>query len=311
MECLQRDGRFIMSGLCSFFVFPFPLQTLPQSCGGVPVAVQTKGVDCLWEQCVCGALVQQTIGSRSGSLVSSTIGHSIRDDAALAQFFDEYKFVFPVYASSIGHGHPEDSGHGEKVVPKPEIVKIEQKSSKGADVLSVSSDSTKDVHPHQQSGPKTSDVHSPQCIGKAKPFDFESEFTFLVKNHNLVMIRKCSSTWKLTGNFFSSTFRILDCFLLGGDCALLSDEVELRLMENAFASLRGQTMNGNAATEVSIPIWLASSTWTVCSRHSTRFSIKTSLWTHVVSRSGLVIGWRPLATQDHSLSAQHIFFVVI
>ena len=68
----------------------------------------------------------------------------------------------------------KDSGHGQKVVPKPEIVKIEQKSAKGADVLSVSSDSAEDVHPHQQSGPKTSDVHSPQCIGKAKPFDLES-----------------------------------------------------------------------------------------------------------------------------------------
>ena len=57
---------------------------------------------------------------------------------------------------------------------------------------------------------------------------------------------------------------VLDCFFRGGDSvaflcslpsfassiALLSDEVEFRLMENAFASLRGQTVNGNAATEV-------------------------------------------------------------
>ena len=63
---------------------------------------------------------------------------------------------------------------------------------------------------------------------------------------------------------------LLDCFLRRGDCvallcsfpnfatsiALLSDEVDLCLMENAFASLRGLTVNGNAATEVSIPMRL-------------------------------------------------------
>ena len=159
----------------------------------VPVAVQTKGVDCLWEQSVCGALVCTTnhwfairiIGEVVWVLDSLHCGPrrlGIRDDAALAQFFDEYKFVFLVYASSIGHDHPEDQWARSEVVPKPEIVKIEPKSAKGADVLSVSSDSAEDVHPHQQSGPKTSDVHSPQCIGKTKAFlIWKVNITFLVR----------------------------------------------------------------------------------------------------------------------------------
>ena len=114
VECLQRDGRFIMSSFCFFLCFSFSLLTLPQSCGGVPVAVQTKG-DCLWEQSVCGALVCTTTHWFAIRIIGEVVWvldslHcsprllGIRGDAAIAQFFDENKFAFPVCASSIGHG---------------------------------------------------------------------------------------------------------------------------------------------------------------------------------------------------------------
>ena len=109
----------------------------------------------------------------------------------------------------------------------------------------MSSDRAENVHPHQQSGPKTSDVHSPQCIGKAKPFDLESEDYIPGEEPQF-------SDWEVLQHmavdrelFQQHVQDVLDCFLRGGDCvallcslpsfassiALLSDEVELRLME--------------------------------------------------------------------------------
>ena len=251
--------------------------------------VQTKGVDCLWEQGVRGALVCTTnhwfairiIGEVVWVLDSLHCGPrrlGTRGDEAIAQFFDKYEFAFLVHESSIGHGHPEDSGHGQKVFPKPEILKIERESAKGADVHSVSSDRAEDVYPHQQSGPKASDVHSPQCVGKAKPFDLESkDYTPGEEPHYSDASKVLQHMEVDRGLFQQHVQDVLDCFLRGGDCvallcslprfassvALLSDEVELRLMENAFASLRGQTVNGNAATQVSIPIWLCHP-WPLC-----------------------------------------------
>ena len=211
---------------------------------------------------------------------------------------------------------------------------IEQKSAKGADVLSVSSDSAEDVHPHQQSG---SQDYSPQCIG---PLFWKVEITFLVKNHNLVMVRKCSSTWKLTGNFFRCTCRMfwivsfaeeiawyccVPCQVFASSIALLSDEVELRPHGKCFCFIAApnrewKCRHRGVHSHMFVPslasvrfsrgvgrrarVFLASSTWTVRSRHSKRFSIKTLLWTHVVSRFGLVVGWRPLTTQDHALCSQ-------
>ena len=277
---------------------------------------------------------QQTIGSRSASLVK-WFGCWILCIAAIAQFFDEYKFAFPVYASSIGHGHPEDSGHGQKVVPKPEILKIERKSAKGADVLLVSSDSAEDVHPHQQSGPKTSDVHSPQCIGKAKPFDLESDDYISGEEPQFSDLQHMEVDREL---FQQHVQDVLDCFLRGGDCvallcslpsfassiALLSDEVELRLMENALATLRGQTVNGNAATEVSIPTWLCHP-WPLCVLAEARAQCTSvpgvfyldcmlSSFNALLHRDvtldacGFKIRprcwWRPLVTQNHALCSQ-------
>ena len=43
----------------------------------------------------------------------------------------------------------------------------------------------------------------------------------------------------------------------------LSSQVELRCMQNAFHTLRLQTVNGNAATEVAVPTWLCHP-WPVC-----------------------------------------------
>ena len=215
----------------------------------------------------------------------------------------------------------------------------------------MSSDSAEDVHPHQQKRPKTSDVHSPQCIGNAKPFDLESEDYIPGEEPQFSDGSKVLQHMEVDRELFQQHVQdVLDCFLRGGDCvallcslpsfassiALLSDEVELRLMEQCFCFIAGQNREWKCQPPmVSIPIWLchpwplcrigqrrwrsarvflASSTWTGCSRHSTRFSIKTSLWTHVVSTSGLVIGWRPLATQDHALCSQlctkHFFGVI-
>ena len=129
MECLQRDGRFIMSGplfLSLFFVLIANTPTIlwRASCGRCKPKVGGKCFVVRWS-------AQQTIGSRSASLVKWfgcwILCIVVLDDWAfvvmrvLAQFFDEYKFVFPVHASSIGHGHPKDCGHGQKVVPKPEL----------------------------------------------------------------------------------------------------------------------------------------------------------------------------------------------
>ena len=127
--------------------------------------MQTKGFDCLLEQGVRGALVCTTnhwfairiTGEVVWVLDSLHCGPrrlGTRGDEAIAQFFDKYKFAFLVHESSIGHGHPEDSGHGQKVFPKPEILKIERESAKGADVHSVSSDSAEDVSLINKAAPR-------------------------------------------------------------------------------------------------------------------------------------------------------------
>ena len=171
-----------MPGLCPSLCFSFSLRALPQSCGSVPVAVQTKGVDWLWEQSVCGALVCTSNHWFAFRIVGEVVlldslhcGPRRLGIRALAQLFDEYKFVFPVHASSIGHGHPEDSGHGQKVAPKPEILKIEQKS------VSMQKMSTL----INKTAPRLQMFTLRSALGKQSPLICKMKITFLMKNHNL------------------------------------------------------------------------------------------------------------------------------